>query len=202
MSTDADPPDYSLKEAAALAGLSERTVRNEITRGVIRPTARPRGRRGALGFSQQALLYLMLVADLPIPLSRADRRDLFRLIAGRRKAGGSWRLSRGVARKGIVAIDTVALGRRLAARTRLYRRGRRRIVSDAAILGGEPVFTGTRISVRHIGRLAARGVPADELRADYPALSTADIAFARLFAGMKRDPGRPRRRLRFRRSGD
>ena len=44
--------------------------------------------------------------------------------------------------------------------------------------------------------MANEGVPVDEILADYPSVSKADVAFAQLFAEMKPNPGRPRKRLR------
>ncbi|HJU18125.1 MAG TPA: DUF433 domain-containing protein [Stellaceae bacterium] len=78
----------------------------------------------------------------------------------------------------------------------LYRRGLGRVESRPDVLGGEPVFKGTRLSVRHIGGMILAGVPKSEIRADYPQLSLDDIAFAALFAGFKPLPGRSGRRLR------
>jgi uncharacterized protein (DUF433 family) len=53
-----------------------------------------------------------------------------------------------------------------------------RIYSDLQILGGTPIFRGTRISVRHIGQLAGREAIA-VVMSDYPSLSIEDIEFAR-----------------------
>jgi uncharacterized protein (DUF433 family) len=83
----------------------------------------------------------------------------------------------------------------------LYRRGLERVESRSDVLGGEPVFRGTRLSVRHIGGMVLNGVPEAEIRADYPQLSSDDIAFAALFAHLKPLPGRPGRRLRLARAG-
>jgi len=41
-----------------------------------------------------------------------------------------------------------------ASRMDLYKKGLARIVSDKKILAGEPVFRGTRLSVRHVGACA------------------------------------------------
>lgn len=54
------------------------------------------------------------------------------------------------------------------------------VARDPDILGGEPVFAGTRTSVRHIGSLVARGLQ-DEVREDYPHLSDEDLALAEHF---------------------
>ena len=66
----------------------------------------------------------------------------------------------------------------------------RRVVCDPKILGGEPVFTNSRLSVRHIG-----GLPASEKSGaleDYPYLSESDIHFAGVFARAYPRLGRPR----------
>lgn len=78
----------------------------------------------------------------------------------------------------------------------LYRRGLARIESRADLLGGEPVFIGTRLSVRHIGGMALSGVPEREIRADYPQLSSDDITFAALFARIRPLAGKLGKRLR------
>lgn len=189
--------DLSLKEIAALAGVSERVLRNEMDRRVISPHVRPRAKRRRLGLPSEALLYVMLVRETPVALSQSDRADLYRLITGDGRRAGAWHAkARGFTREN-VTLDAAELRRRADAKLRVYRRGLSRIHSDPGTLGGEPVFRGTRISVRHIGKLVSR-VDVSELRTDFPGLTDDDFEFARLFVQMKPGPGRPRRRLRFR----
>ncbi len=57
----------------------------------------------------------------------------------------------------------------------------RRIISDAAILRGTPVFRGTRIPFGHVVGMMRAGTAVAEIEEDYPALSARDIAFARMF---------------------
>jgi|1185.fasta_scaffold423952_2 uncharacterized protein (DUF433 family) len=57
-----------------------------------------------------------------------------------------------------------------------------RISSDLSVLGGEPVFAGTRLSVRRIAEAAERGETVARLLEDYPYLTEEDVAFARKFA--------------------
>jgi uncharacterized protein (DUF433 family) len=66
-------------------------------------------------------------------------------------------------------------------RTKPSQRGLARIVSDDEILGGEPVFRGTRLSVRHVGGMRRNGDPIERIRDDYPELSIEDIEFAALY---------------------
>ena len=68
-----------------------------------------------------------------------------------------------------------------ALRADLYKKGLARIVSDKKILGGEPVFQGTRLSVRHIGGMRLNGEPTERILGDYPDLSAEDVEFAALY---------------------
>ncbi len=57
-----------------------------------------------------------------------------------------------------------------------------RVTSDPSVLGGEPVFSGTRLSVRRIGEAAEQGEAVATLLEDYPYLTIEDVEFARWFA--------------------
>lgn len=184
-------PSYTVKEAAALAGLSERTIRNEIGRGVIRVGRKARGRGTAVVLPKGAVLYFRLLKEMPVRLRRSDRGALYRLLSGNASRAGGWRYERGTLRQGILALDTKIARSDLDADLRAYDAGRKRAASHPDTLGGEPVFAGTRIAVRQVGKLALRGVPASEIRADYPSLSDDDIAFAAVFSRMRPLPGRP-----------
>jgi len=50
-------------------------------------------------------------------------------------------------------------------------RTRERIVSAPDVLGGEPVFRGTRLPLQHVASLFRKGVPEKEIADDFPALS-------------------------------
>jgi uncharacterized protein (DUF433 family) len=196
---------FSIKEAAAIAGVSEPSVRKAIENETLRPRAVPAGRAPRYRFGVRDMLYLKLVVGFPLVLDRRDKAALRRLVECRRSAAGRWRVSGGdfVMRAGDVTVHVEvqpvrdALARSLLA----YRRGRRRVDRDPAILGGEPVFEGTRVPLAQVAALIAKGVPADEIAEDYPALSRDDLAFAAIHARMRRDPGRPRKALEFTRGG-
>lgn len=191
-------PSYTVKEAAVLAGLSERTIRNEIERGVIRVERKARGRASTVALPKGAIVYFRLLKDMPVRLSRRDRGELYRLLSGKIEKAGSWRIERDTLRRGILMLDAKAVRSDLDNNLRVYDAGLRKVTSHPETLGGEPVFAGTRISIRHIGKLALRGIRTSEIRSDFPSLSDDDIAFAAVFSRMKPAPGRPAR-LRFRR---
>lgn len=193
-------PGFSLKEAAAIVGVPVPMVRKAIEAGTLRPRVVSAGRAPRYRFGVGEMLYLKLVAGFPLALGREDRDALRRVLVerGRPPAGaGRWQASGGdlVARAGdvVVRVEAGPARRALARDLLAYRRGRRRIVSDPAVLGGEPVFEGTRVPLAHVAALIARGAPPDELAEDYPALSRDDLAFAAIHARMGPDPGRPRK---------
>jgi uncharacterized protein (DUF433 family) len=190
---------FSLKEAAVLSRLSEEKLRREVERDVIDPTAVVVGSAHRLRFGEPEILYFAMLSSLSgtVELSPSTRAKAYRLLTASRprawvklrkdaKACRAWveRLNREWS-KGINALFAMnwdALIEEVGARIQLYREGLARIREDDAILGGEPVFDGTRLAVRHIGGMRARGEPAARILADYPDLTVDDIEFARLFA--------------------
>lgn len=196
---------FTTREAALFAGLSEGAIRHEMGREAARAgrgrTGAPAGRR----MTATDILYLRLIAALPVTLKVEDRRDLHALLRHRglrergrwTEASGRLRLRGGVE----VAIDTRSIRRDLARDLAAYRRGRRRAVSTPEILGGEPVFAGTRIPIAHVGALLAKGVPPADVLEDYPGLDAADLEFARLAAAIGDGARRRRKPLAFTRAG-
>jgi len=186
----------TVKETAVLAEISERAVRTEIERDVVRPASRAGGH---VRLPAAALYYFNLIRHLDVDLSRSDRRAVYRLLVTRRDRERDWQRVDDDLRKGLVLIRFASVREASDRCLAMYRRGRRRVRRDQRVLGGEPVFAGTRISVRHIGLLAAKMTDEDIVR-HYPALTRDDVAYAKLFAAMAPGPGRPRKRLRFRRA--
>ena len=57
-----------------------------------------------------------------------------------------------------------------------------RIVRDPQICGGQPVFRGTRVSLRTVLASLAAGDSTEEILADFPALKAEDVQAAIAFA--------------------
>ena len=189
----ASGPALTVKEAAVLAKVTEKVVRHEMSARILRPRRKAR-KRVELGAS--AVFYLSLVSRLPFELSKGDRRDLFEFLSGDRNERGRWRreADRLVLRGDLaVVLPTKEVARSVRARLKLFESGKKRVVSRADTLGGEPVFEGTRVSVRHVGELVKKGVPIETLHEDFPKLSDTDFDFARIFVDLGRPPGRPRK---------
>ena len=59
---------------------------------------------------------------------------------------------------------------------------RERIVRDQQVVGGEPVFKGTRVTLRTVLASLAEGATTVEILADFPTLSEEDVRAAIAFA--------------------
>jgi uncharacterized protein (DUF433 family) len=64
------------------------------------------------------------------------------------------------------------------------RRARQMVHSDPEIMGGDPVFRGTRIPVHMIAALLARGAAEAELLCGYPRLTAEMIRLAPVYAAV------------------
>jgi uncharacterized protein (DUF433 family) len=57
-----------------------------------------------------------------------------------------------------------------------------RIVRDPRVVGGEPVFKGTRVTLRTVLASLAEGATVAEILADFPTLADEDVRAAIAFA--------------------
>lgn len=66
-----------------------------------------------------------------------------------------------------------------------------RIVRDRKICGGEPVFKGTRVTLRTVLASLADGDSAEQILADFPSLKAEDIQAAIAFAASSAEEDLP-----------
>lgn len=66
-----------------------------------------------------------------------------------------------------------------------------RIVRDKGTCGGEPVFKGTRVTLRTVLASLAGGDSAEDILADFPSLKDADIQAAIAFAAASAEEDLP-----------
>lgn len=173
-------------EAAAFTGLDEKSIRKDVEQGVVEAGSPPR-------FAERALVYFRARALFAFALAAEDRRRLFTIVADAvERHLGTVELGRGW----VLEVDRIA--REVLDRIERFERWKTSITRSDEILGGEPVFPKSRLSVRHIGEMLLRGGDVAEIREDYPYLTDEDIEFAPLYAtayprvGRPRDPTPPR----------
>jgi len=66
-----------------------------------------------------------------------------------------------------------------------------RIVRDPQICGGEPVFKGTRVTLRTVLASLAAGDSIEEVLADFPSLKAEDVQAAIVFAAASAEEDLP-----------
>jgi len=197
---------FSLGEAAAIAELSADTVRTAVEKKSVIPSSRRRaGKATRHGFSAGDVLLVKVLSEFPFPLSKQDKQSLAQMLSRGKRQAGPWS-QRGAnlvygAGEMRLTVNSQPILRKIRENVAAYRWGKRRVVSSPEVLGGEPVFRGTRIPVEHVASLFRKRVPERQIAEDFPALSDRDLAYARLLSRIGAKPGRPRRRLIMEREG-
>jgi uncharacterized protein (DUF433 family) len=191
---------FSLTEAAAIAEIPPATIRTALEKKSVTPShTQKTGNAIRHRFSAADVLLVKVLAEFPFPLSARDKQSLAGVLAQGRRQAANWSLREGdlVYRAGDmqVVIECKPFRQTVDRNLAAYRWGSRRVVSSPAILGGEPVFRGTRIPLQHVASLFRKGAPEQEIAEDFPGLSARDLAYARLAARFGARPGRPKKRL-------
>jgi uncharacterized protein (DUF433 family) len=175
---------FTPTEAAVLTGLSLKAVNNAIDKKTV--SAVP-GEEGGRLLDARALMSLSIERRLSDRIATPElRRRVFDALAAAPRNEISLE-------GGLLKIDLREPRRELAASMRDLRRARRHVVSDPEILGGEPVFRGTRVPVHLISELVAQGNKPAELIESYPRLNAEMIRLAPVYAAAYPLRGRPRR---------
>ena len=164
---------FTPTEAAVLTGLPLKAVNNAIDKKTI--SAVP-GEEGGRLLDARALVSLSIERRLPDRLTTPElRRRVFDALADAPRNVVSLE-------GGLIKIDLREPRRALAASLRDLRRARRLVVSDPEILGGDPVFRGTRVPVHLVAELVAQGSKPAELIEGYPRLTAEMIRLAPVYA--------------------
>ena len=175
---------FTPTEAAVLTGLPLKAVNNAIDRKTV---AAVPGEEGGRLLDARALVSLSIECRLSASIATPElRRKVFDAVAEAPRNTVSLE-------GGLIKIDLREPRRALAASLRDLRRARRLAVSDPQILGGDPVFRGTRVPVHVIAELVAQGSSPAELIEGYPRLTAEMIRLAPVYAAAYPLRGRPRR---------
>jgi len=154
-------------------------------RSTRRPFSAVAGEEGGRLLDARALVSLSLERRLSDRIAPELRRRVFDALAESLRDVVSLE-------GGLVKIDLREPRRELATSLRELRRARRLVVSDPEIMGGDPVFRGTRAPVHMIAELVAQGSAQAELLEGYPRLTADMIRLAPVYAAAYPLRGRPR----------
>lgn len=178
-------PLFTPSEAAVLTRLSVKAVNNAIDRKTVATTTGRRAGQVARLLDRRALMSLALERRLADRMAPGLRRELFDALTDTQRRTVSLE-------DGLIKVDLSEPRRELAAALRELRRARELVVTDPGILGGEPVFRGTRVPVRAVALELTRGDTVVGVRAAYPRLTAEMVRLAPLYAAAYPARGRPR----------
>jgi uncharacterized protein (DUF433 family) len=178
---------FTPTEAAVLTGLTLKAVNNAIDRNTV--SAVP-GEEGSRLLDARALVSLSIERRLSDRIAPELRRKVFDALADASRHVVSLE-------DGLIKIDLRQPRRELAASMRDLRRARHMVVSDPEILGGDPVFRGTRVPVHVIAQLVGQGSKQAALIEGYPRLTAEMIRLAPVYAAAYPLRG-PKRKLPWR----
>lgn len=176
---------FTTTEAAVLTRLSVKAVNNAIDRNTIPTVAGQRAGSATRLLDLHALMSLTLERRLAQRLVPQARREVFDALAAAPR-------NRVSLEGGFLMIDLREPRRELATSLRTLRRTRDAVISDPDIMGGDPVFRGTRVPVHTIAMLLEQGETEAALLHDYPRLTAELVALAPIYAAAY--PLRGRRR--------
>jgi len=182
---------FTPAEAGAVSGLKLKAVHNAIDKRIVGPALRkqaivahskPVGRRL---LTADDLVRLRVWRGVGDSLSAERRTRLFEKIEAEPSA-------RTVKADDLLIVDVAEARKQVVRGVRELEAADAMVVRDKAILGGEPVFKGTRIPVYGVAAMVESGASPEELRNGYPTLTARMLDLARIWASAHPRRGRPK----------
>lgn len=174
---------YTAAEAAAVSGVAVKAVHNAIDKRIVELQSGLRSTPRQL--TRSDLLRLKLWYGIG-PVLAADRRQkLFEAIEATPQA-------QTVRADDLLIVDVGAARKQLDVRIQALEDAEAAIHRNKDILGGEPVFRGTRVPVRLIAAMLAQGADRDEILDGYPSLTPRMLELATIWTAAHPARGRPR----------
>ena len=180
---------YTPAEASAIVKLPLKAVHKVIDGRLIRPHRSRRGSQVQRLLSAEQLVYLRLEAEGVRLLPMASRREVARAVESAPNAdvvavsGGS-----------ALVVQVKNARRDVERELRRLHKVEQMVVSNTEIMGGTPVYRGTRIPVGLVATMSEQGATVEEILEGYPALSREKVELAPLYVAAFPRRGRPARR--------
>jgi uncharacterized protein (DUF433 family) len=176
---------FTPTEAAVLTRLSVKAVNNAIDKKTVPAVTGRRAGHATRLLDLRALMSLTLERRLADRFVPELRRELFNALETAPR-------NRVSLEGGLLTIDLREPRRELATSLRTLRRAREMVASDPDVLGGDPVFRGTRVPVHLIATLLGQGSIETDLLEAYPRLTADMVRLAPVYAAAYPLRGRPR----------
>ena len=171
---------FTLSEASAITGLPVKAINKAIEKRTV-PAETSNSQR-LLG--RASLLCLSLESKGLKNFPPRIRKNVYRNVLGNPRVA---QLREGEA----VIIDIASARREITQRMIQLRQAKRIVVRDPDIMGGLPVFRGTRIPVYAIAEMLAARVPVEEILEGYPSLTSELVGLSAVYAKAVPKRGRP-----------
>jgi len=173
---------FTPNEAAAFVQLPTKRIYKEIENKIISPVSPPT----QIPFA--ALIYLQALKDVDFEFSVENRILLYkRLVEALEQSLPILNIG------AYLELKVNAIQRELSELIADFEAWKKDLISDPNIMGGETVFPGSRLTVRHIGAILEKGESPEIIREDYPYLSESDVKFAHLYVKAYPAIGRPKK---------
>lgn len=180
---------YTPAEASAIVKLPLKAIHKLMDGRLIRPHRARRGSQVRRLLSAEQLVYLRLEAEGVRLLPMASRREVARAVESAPDADV-------VAVSGGSALVVQVKNARRDVERELSRLHKieQMVVTDPEIMGGTPVYRGTRIPVDLVATMTEQGTSVEEILEGYPALNREQVELAPLYVAAFPRRGRPARR--------
>lgn len=177
---------FTPSEAAAVSGIGVKAVNNAIDKRIVKPAKPASGAKPARrALTAEDVLRVKLWYKVGDILSQERRERLFDAIREQPKA-------KTVKADDLLIIDVGEARKQIAALTRDLEAAEAMVTRSKDVMGGEPVFKGTRIPVRLVASMLAEGADPDEILEGYPRLDRRQLELARIWVAAHPRRGRPK----------
>ena|SRR5947209_6985975 len=176
---------FTPMQAAVATGLSLKAVQKAIDLRAVPTQVLKSGKSRSRYLSNTALLCLHLEAsglhELPLSIRKATFERVSRFPQARQ-----------IKINDVVVVNLSHARKSLALRLKELKKAEQIVVSDPGIMGGTPVFRGTRVPVETITEMLDAGVSVQEILDGYPSLNAEKLKLASIYAQAHPRRGRPR----------
>jgi uncharacterized protein (DUF433 family) len=172
---------YTVAEAAAVSGIGIKSVNNAIDKHIIETVTRSTRRE----LSDEALLRLKLWYGVGSTLSTDRRQKLFDSIKAEPMANE-------VRADDLIIVDVAKARKQVASRVKDLDEAASFINRKKGVMGGEPVFAGTRIPVHLVASMLATGADEADILEGYPKLTARMLELAKIWVAAHPRRGRPK----------
>jgi uncharacterized protein (DUF433 family) len=175
---------FTPAEAAAVSGIGIKAVHNAIDKRIVDTVPSPRSSRRRV-LTKEGLLRLKLWYGVGSTLAAERRQRLFEEIKAAPRA-------KTVKADDLLIIDVETARKQLQSRMSDLEEAESAIGRVKGVMGGEPVFRGTRIPARLVAAMLEQGAEEWDILEGYPSLTPRMLELAKIWAAAHPARGRPK----------